>query len=248
MLTQLFATRPRLELAFLQLQKDWGKLPIFSPQLYFEDFDELPVTLWELPTGPWSSPIADVVLLVKLALCTRPRRLLEVGSFRGYATKLLAAHTQKDSVIVAVDRDPRHGEAYRGLPEAAKIERRVGEVGPEAFATDAAGSYDLIFLDADHSYAAVRRDTELLLPLLAPDGLFIWHDYANWGRVSGRNGVPQYLHEIAATRRLGWVQGTWLGIYSPQWDDEPGARRFDAALVRSGAEHVDVWETDALRG
>jgi hypothetical protein len=31
----------------------------------------------------------------------------------------------------------------------------------------------------------------VLLPLLSPTGIFVWHDYANWGRFSGKNGVPE---------------------------------------------------------
>jgi predicted O-methyltransferase YrrM len=34
------------------------------------------------------------------------------------------------------------------------------------FARDEPASYDLIFVDADHSYGNVRNDTELVLPLL----------------------------------------------------------------------------------
>ena len=108
--------------------------------------------LTELPYGPWSSPVADIVMLAKIALCLRPRRVLEVGSYRGYTAKLLAAHTSPDARSVAFDRDPHHGAAYRNSPLAAKIERRVGEVSPEAFDIDQTTSYDLIFLDADHTY------------------------------------------------------------------------------------------------
>jgi protein-L-isoaspartate O-methyltransferase len=146
--------RPRLEAAISELDRHRLKLPIVNPRLLFDGFDTQPVVLKELPSGPWSSPIADVVTLAKIALSLAPNRVLEVGSYRGYTTRLLAEHTPESARIVAFDQDPRHGEAYRDTPLASKIERRLGSVSTEAFASDPRGNYDLIFLDADHAYGA----------------------------------------------------------------------------------------------
>lgn len=250
MLSQILATRPRLENAMLQLDKSWAKLPMISLRVLYDDFDTKRVSLDVLPTGPWSSPICDVVMIAKLVACHRPRRILEVGSFRGYTTRIIAEHAPEGSQVVAVDRDPRHGEAYLNTPLADKIERRIGEITHAAFERDPKASYDFMFLDADHSYAAVKKDTDILLPLLANDGIIIWHDYGNWGRLSGRNGVPQYLHEAAKGISIAAIPGTWLAIHSPAWNR--GARneaRFTSALQAARrALEIDVWATDAIRG
>ena len=247
MLAKFLYVRPRIEAAISALDKGRLKLPLINVHLLFDDFDEQPVVLKDLPFGPWSSPIADVVILAKIAKCLRPQNVLEVGSHRGHTTKLLAEHTPPQTRVVALDRDPRHGAAYRDSPLTGKIERRIGEVSVEAFAADNPGSYDLIFLDADHTYSAVRRDTELLLPLLAPSGIFVWHDYANWGRFSKKNGVPEYLHELAATRPVAALAGTWLAVYGPSWSSGDGAKRFARALAITGASE-DAWRVDTLRG
>jgi protein-L-isoaspartate O-methyltransferase len=242
--------RPRLEAILSAIDRDRLTLPIVNARLLFDDFDRHPVTLTVLPAGAWSSPIVDVVTLVKIALCLKPKRVLEVGSYRGYTTKLLAEHTPPDAKIVAFDREERHGEAYRDTPLAAKIERRVGTVSPDAFAVDSPGTYNLIFLDADHTYEAVKYDTEVLLPLLAPNGVFVWHDYANWGRFSKKNGVPEALHEFAQSRPIASVGGSWLAVHAPAWSTPAGAARFasareDATRDRPGE---DPWETRSLRG
>jgi predicted O-methyltransferase YrrM len=189
-------------------------------------------------------------MLAKIALCLRPRFVLEVGSYRGYTTRLLAEHTPPETVIVALDQDSRHGESYIDTPLAAKIERRVGAVSPAAFATDSPGRYDLIFLDADHTYQAVKHDTEILLPLLAPTGLLVWHDYANWGRFSRWNGVPEFLHELARSRPVAAVGGSWLAAHAPAWASVEGSKRLatareDAIRNKPGE---DPWATGSLRG
>lgn len=246
---KLLYTRPRIDAVLSAFDNARLKLPALNPRVLFSDFDSQPVTLLDLSLGPWSSPIADTVMLAKIAMCARPRRVLEVGAYRGFTTKMLARHTGDDARIVAFDRDPRHGDAYRGTELASKIERRVGDMSTDAFAQDAPGSYDLIFLDADHAYEAVKRDTEILLPLLAPHGFFVWHDYANWGKFTGFNGVPECLHECAQTMPIANVTGSWLAIHSPAWATGEGARLFQQAcagdLDRPGS---DPWTTEAVRG
>lgn len=249
LLADILYTRPRIEEALSALDKGRLKLPVVNLRTLFDDFDNAPVTLRELPSGSWSSPITDVVMLAKIALCLKPKRILEVGSFRGYTTRILAEHTPDATRIVAFDRDPRHGGAYHDLPLAKRIERRVGDVSEETFAADPRGHYDLIFLDADHTYEAVKRDTTILLPLLASDGVFVWHDYANWGRFSRKNGVPEALHDLAERLPVAAVGGSWLAMHMAAWANEPGASRLVAA--RQGGQHSvpgeDVWSTDKLR-
>jgi predicted O-methyltransferase YrrM len=249
LLGSLLYRRPTLEAAFSALDKSRLRLPAVNPRALFDDFDLKPVTLTELPAGPWSSPIADVVMLAKIVTCLMPKRLLEVGSYRGYTTKILAAHVAEDARIVAFDRDSRHGETYRDTSLARKIERRIGTVNAGAFSSDPPRFYDFIFLDADHTYAAVKHDTEVLLPLLKPSGIFVWHDYANWGRFSRKNGVPEALHELARTLPIAAIAGSWLAAYSPAWESGPGAERFTKARQASLASRPgqDVWTTNELR-
>jgi predicted O-methyltransferase YrrM len=242
--------RPRLDSALSVLDKSRLKLPVLNLRNYFPDFDQKKVVLTEIPIGPWSSPIADVVMLSKLALCQDPKSVLEVGSYRGFTTKLIAEHTAPSSRIVAFDRDPRHGEAYKGTELASKIERRVGNVSNEAFSQDKKGKYDFIFLDADHRYDAVKCDTTILLPLLSPNGLFIWHDYANWGRFNQLNGVPEYLHELSKVHSIVSIDGSWLAVYCPKWDVDEGRLELENALQKSNKIRPggDEWTDGGLRG
>ncbi|WP_420392032.1 class I SAM-dependent methyltransferase [Acuticoccus sp.] len=250
MLATLLTKRPSLETAMSALDRRRLKLPVLSLAALYKDYASRPVTFYEMPLGPWSSPLADVAALAKIAVCARPKRLLEVGSYRGYTTLMLARHTDADARIVAVDRDPRHGEAYRGTEFADKVERRVAQVETAAFRDDAPRSYDLIFVDADHAYEKVREDTQLLLPLLAPNGIFVWHDYANWGRFSRTNGVPELLAELALDRPIAAIAGSWLAAHSPAWAHGADRARYEAAC-RAGAEsavNADPWSVATVRG
>lgn len=243
----LFKNRPNLDLAFCTLfLKDRLQLPNLALSRYFPDFMTRAVRLHEIPRGNWSTPMNDVVMLLKIVLNAQPARLMEVGSFRGYTALLMAQHMHEEATLVTVDRVPDHGEAYRNAPEAGRIERRVGETSPEMFAHDESKSYDLIFLDAGHIYEEVRYDTELLLPLLADDGYLVWHDYANWGYFTRHNGVPEYLNELAASLPIAHIAGTDMAIHSPKWASV-GYERFQDALIDVSPIQQDVWSTEEPR-
>lgn len=247
MIRWLAKRRPHLDRLLSVWDRHRLRLPRLSLRRYLPGYDEAVVRVHEVPASPWSSPLADVVQLIKLALLTRPQRLLEYGSFRGQTALALARHLEDGARLMAVDRDPRHGGAYASTPWAARIDRRVGTLEGGVLADVPPGSCDLIFLDAGHQYAEVRADTAALLPLLAPGGHFVWHDYANWGKFNGLNGVPEFLHEFAEARPAAQIDGGWLGLHCPAWAGAD-AERYRAALIERREEHaVDPWTTEQAR-
>lgn len=248
MLRRLFYYRPFADRTLCHFLKQRLTLPQISLSRLFVDFDTQPVTLREFPCGAWSTPIADVLMLLKIAVCTKPKKLLEVGSFRGYTALFLAQHISSDARIVTVDRYPEHGEAYQDTPWSSIIERRIGETDISIFRQDAPGSYDLIFIDADHAYAGVKHDTELVLSLVSPNGYIVWHDYANWGYFDGKNGVPEYLKELSQQLPIAHIIGSDMAIYSPAWAGEQKQRYEHAIELRMQPNHVDPWKTASLRG
>mgnify|MGYP001176705645 CR=1 FL=1 len=219
------------------------KLPALDVHRLFPDFDDRPITIQRLPRGAWSTPLADVAMLLKFVVCARPKRILEIGSFRGYTTLLMAEHAP-ESRIVAVDLNPDHGEAYRGTKAGERIERRVGAVSPQIFASDPPGSYDLAFIDADHRFRGVKTDTELVLPLIARDGFVFWHDYANWGYFDRTNGVPEYLNGLGRRLGIARIPGTALAVHSPRWSSPSDA----AFLGLLSADAADGWQSTGFRG
>ena len=248
-LRSFFSRRPFIDRTLCHFLRRRLTLPALSLADLFPDFDERMVSIGQIPRGGWSTPLADLLMFLKIAVCTEPKRLMEIGSFRGYTALLLAQHVSPDAKIVTIDRHPDHGEAYRKTPLARMIERRVGETDRAMFAQDAPASYDLIFVDADHSYRSVRNDTELVLPLLSPVGFIVWHDYANWGYFSGQNGVPEYLGELAAKLPVGHVLESNLAIHSPSWVSGAGRERFRSATeVESGEISADPWQGNLPRG
>ena len=222
-------------------------LPRLNLDTLIPRYADASITLGRLPRGSWASPVVDVVVLSKLANAIGARRVLELGSFRGYTTLALAQNIPEDGRVVAVDLAPDHGEAYRGRPEAMRIERRVGAIDESLFGPDDWQSFDLVFVDADHRYAAVEHDTALALRLVGPEGYVVWHDYANWGYYSGACGVPEYLGELSRERPVAQIVGSNMAIHRPCWLDRR-RQEFDCAIAATAeGRRGDVWNVSMPR-
>jgi Methyltransferase domain len=200
------------------------------------------------PDWGGSMTITEISSLCHLVSARRPRKVLEIGSFRGLTTLNIAINAP-DAEIHTLDLPPDADPAntkfdtndvniirsrgfyyYEKRPEAARIHQHYGDTA--TFNYDEIGNgVDFCLIDAAHSYEYVRNDTARSLPLMAGDSLMLWHDY-------GRNdfltepedswGVSRFLHEVADAG-VKILQGTSLGVLI--LDD--GARRKLAAHLVS---------------
>jgi predicted O-methyltransferase YrrM len=70
--------------------------------------------------------------------------------------------------------------------------------------------FDLIFIDASHSYEYVKNNSESALSILAPGDLVFWHDYVSPIELTD---VFRYLNELGRTFPLQHIRGTQLVYY-----------------------------------
>lgn len=132
----------------------------------------------------WMYPF-EVVWLAHEA--TKHERIVELGCFLGRSTRALADNTK--GWVLAVDdfrgpRDCRIDGRENILAQFQQnmlgCESRV-RICAENFASveplEHNAPFDMIFVDGDHRYEAVKRDIEKWLPYLAAGGLISGHDY-----------------------------------------------------------------------
>lgn len=134
--------------------------------------------------------VQEITRLYRFVEERRPRALLEIGTAKGGSLFLFCQAAADDATIVSIDLPlGRNGGGYPAWK--SPIYRKFAKPGqriellrtsshlPEsrdharAFAPN---GYDLIMIDADHSYEGVKIDFELYSPLLAPGGVIVLHD------------------------------------------------------------------------
>ena len=178
-------------------------------------------------------PLADLLSLAAICRQLRPRRVFEFGTYTGSTTLLLAMNTPDDCEIITLDlpgeairkhfRFPyESGCRFRNRPVAPKIRQLIGYSGSFDHGPYE-GTIDLVYVDADHEYTAVKQDTETAFRLLAPRGVIVWDDYVWLPEHSMCAGVTRCLNELNQTKPCHQLEGTRLAVYrappAPPFDD-----------------------------
>lgn len=135
-------------------------------------------------------------LLFRLAkACTRRGVIVEIGSFKGRSTVLLglgskSGHKAKvyaidphtfdmdiDTLIIPKDNRGTLHDFLRNIKEASveDIVVPVNKLSKDAL-NMVKGPLELLFIDGDHEYEAVKLDFLLWSPRLSPGGIVAFHD------------------------------------------------------------------------
>jgi predicted O-methyltransferase YrrM len=145
--------------------------------------------------------LKEKLLLYKLARELEPASVIvELGSYLGASAACLAAAAkERGSVVYCVD--TWMSEAMSEGPRdtyaefISNTQRYAEQIHPlRGRSLEIAEKFpepiDLLFLDADHSYAACRSDAEAWLPKVKPGGMVVFHDFG-WAE-----GVQRTVREM----------------------------------------------------
>jgi len=122
-------------------------------------------------------------LLQMLIASMGARRVLEIGTFTGFAAQMMAAALPDGGELITCDIDPEAIEVARSFfersPHGRKISLREGPALETMRSLEP--GFDLVFIDADkENYIKYYEQT---LPLLAPNGLIVVDNVLWSGRV-----------------------------------------------------------------
>jgi predicted O-methyltransferase YrrM len=142
--------------------------------------------------------ISEGAYLYRLARSLRGGRIAELGRFRGGSTFLLAT-TGAQVLSLDLDSPPQRANdtslsaalAFFGLRDRVRLELADSRSYPVE-----EESCDLVFVDADHHYEAVRADVDTWLPALNDGGHLVLHDAAPG--TLGCEGVARLADELRA--------------------------------------------------
>lgn len=208
----------------------------------------------------WLSDAQGCALFRAAAATTGRGLIVEIGSWKGRSTAWLAAGARLAAArVYAIDPHVRSREDP-GADTLAEFRANVARAGiaevvePLVMTSAEAaralqGPVELLFIDGDHAYAAVRRDAELWLPRLVDGGVVMFHDVGTAGyggprRVFRRSVCWNEGFESIArigsmavarrTRRRGVFSAAWgrcAGLLLYLYDAKGAAQKFRATLT-----------------
>ncbi|MBQ4355148.1 MAG: class I SAM-dependent methyltransferase [Bacteroidales bacterium] len=167
----------------------------------------------------------DIALLKSLAQKIGARSYFEIGTWRGESVANVAA-VVPECVTLNLSREEiigltgstayadLHGLFSRDLSGVRQIYGNSMQFDFSPYA----GKFDLVFIDGDHHYEAVRNDSAAVMPLLRDEhAVIVWHDYGydpetvRWSVFQGiLDGLPGECH-----RRLVHVAHTMCAVLLP---------------------------------
>jgi hypothetical protein len=127
-------------------------------------------------------------------------RVVDSPDYRAYATK--------DALASQADMERYHIEAVTKLRHWRKRVKIVRLSSVEAAATMRTERFDLIFIDAEHTYPALTADILAWRPLVKPSGWLGGHDFGK----DRFPGVTRAVNELCPERELGSDSTWWVRV------------------------------------
>lgn len=141
-------------------------------------------------------------VLALLAKLVKPKQILEIGTFTGYATLCLAEGLDKDGVLHTIDINGELEERVQGYFDASpyrdNIKYHIGDATAVIPTID--GDFDLIFIDADKKRNLYYFET--LIDRVCPGGLLLIDNVLWKGRVLTNDADNQTQNIIELNETL----------------------------------------------
>jgi predicted O-methyltransferase YrrM len=163
--------------------RGWNVLPVFERSAN-GDLGPLLSQMQCDPAAPGFSDVGIRNLLSALILSIRPQAVLEIGTHIGTAAVIMGAALSQNEFgkLYTVEPQQVYQDKARGYIRDAGLEKWV-ELIPGLSTDDLVheqfrkiGGFDLIFVDACHSFREALTDIEVAWLFLRPNGIMIFHD------------------------------------------------------------------------
>jgi methyltransferase family protein len=187
----------------------------YLPVISVEEIVKKPVefTVFRPVDSYCSMTLWEISALCCVVVAMRPKKILEIGSFRGLTTLNLALNAPQAEVHTVDITDEWGSYYYAERPELTNIHQHYGDTNTFDFAREIGQGVDFCLIDGGHQYEQVHSDTMKVLPLLADDCFLLWDDYGTNDFLTENEsfGVSRLIHEIKGAG-VGIMYGTGLAF------------------------------------
>jgi len=183
------------------------KLPKGLPQIDIKTlFPEFKMEVEPFAFLDGGSLPTDLALLKALALKYNTKDYLEIGTWRGESVANVSAVVENCYTVNLPDEDmlkmnlsTEYVKSHRFFSEELKNVKHIQAHSHKFDFESLNTKFDMIFIDADHHYESVKKDTQTAFNLLKSNAsIIVWHDYAaspetiRWDVMMGiLDGCPQ---------------------------------------------------------
>lgn len=148
-------------------------------------------------------------VLSMLSKLTNPKRILEIGTFTGYATLCLAEGLQDDGIIYTLDINEELEDRVRNYFAKSSLNAKINYIignATQSLKTLSHEIFDLVFIDADKKNNGTYYD--LIFDQVRPGGLIIVDNVLWSGKVLSNSqdkdtkDISAFNDQISADQRV----------------------------------------------
>jgi predicted O-methyltransferase YrrM len=197
-----------------------------------------------------NSPINDYYNLIMLIRIFDVKKVFEIGTFMGTSAFNMANNLPEDGQVFTLNLPPEH-KIYQGMgipkdfiskytKDQKKITQLYGDSSQFEF-SKYIGSFDMVFIDGDHTTEMVTNDTRKSLGLLkGKTSLMVWHDYMGAStdvRYDVFQGIVDGLGPKEAKKAY-HIYNSNIAIYSPSFKTNMGRRFSKKDILKYSAQNT----------
>lgn len=174
----------------------------------------------------------DIALLRALALRHKVENYFEIGTWRGESVANMAQVVGQCTTlnlsmeeITALTHNEKYAELHGFFSKKLENVKQIYGNSNSYDFTSHYGQYDMVFVDGDHHYESVKKDTENAFRLLRNENsIIVWHDYAIDPETVRWDVMAAILDGSPADRRnhIFHVSNTLCAVYLP---DTPSVKK-----------------------
>jgi len=198
--------------AHLNLKPNLDNMPLDLPVTEHWQFEHLAglFASTSLDHAVISMTIRQAAYLFGLVRQMKPRKVIEIGRYKGGSTLVIAAAMNGKGEFWSIDIGEKHGGMHCGeqsrpfdemLADTCKrFGLKVSIIVGDSRAVDVdTGEVDLVFIDGDHSYEGVRSDFERFGKRVRVGGAVLFDDAFTDGIFNTEKaGIGRLVREILA--------------------------------------------------
>jgi len=190
------------------------------------------VTFEHLKEPNINTPLDDLARLALITKLLEPKKVFEIGTFRGRTALNFALNSPPDCTVYTLDLPPAAKQSARrrafahdakvidgSLPglryESKDVSGKIVQLYGDSQDFDFSpyfGKMDIVYVDGAHHYDAVRQDTINALKMLSPNGLLLWDDFADYG---DQNDVTRAVLDVIPGKEVIQVDQRHIALHRP---------------------------------
>jgi predicted O-methyltransferase YrrM len=127
---------------------------------------------------------------------------LEIGAAAGGTTYIINHYFRPRRIVVIDDNLHCKANLRQGILEGVERREIIGNSHDQSVIDQAAGEYDLIIIDGEHSYSGAMADVNNYLPFLNECGFLVLHDSVTR---SWACAVPDVVADLKGDERVTFI-------------------------------------------